>query len=99
MRDVILGNTARDDLQSIFNWLEPDTGATFARDYVRQIRDKCHSLANFPNRGELREDLAPDLRTIPFKRKATIAYKVDGNKITVLRILHHGRNPGRAFAD
>jgi plasmid stabilization system protein ParE len=37
------------------------------------------------------------LRTVPFERCATIAYRVADNEIEVLRILHGGRNLHRAL--
>ena len=94
---VVLRATARDDLRSIFEWLNQETGPEFARDYVRRIRDHCYSLGEFPNRGRSRADLAPGLRTILFERKAIIAYTIDEEGVHVVRVLHHGRDITGAF--
>jgi len=96
---VVLRATARDDLRSIFEWLNRETGPEFARDYVRQVRDHCYSLGEFPSRGRSRADIAPGLRTILFERRAIIAYMVDEEEVQVVRVLHQGRDITRAFQD
>lgn len=95
---VVLRASALDDLRSIFEWLERETGADFARDYVRRIRDSCQELQDFPNRGRLRADLAPGLRTILFERRAIIAYTVNAREVQIVRILHRGRDIDNALA-
>jgi len=94
---VVLRATARDDLRSIFEWLNRETGPEFARDYVRRIRDQCYSLGEFPNRGRSRAELAIGLRTTLFERKAIIAYTVNEEAVQVVRVLHQGRDITRAF--
>jgi toxin ParE1/3/4 len=95
---VVVRASARDDLRSIFEWLEPEAGPEFARDYVRCIRDRCYALGEFPNRGRARADIAPALRTILFEHKATIAYTVGAEEVQIVRILHHGRDIGSTFS-
>ena len=95
---VVLRPDAQADLNSIFNWAEQSAGPEQAHDYVRQIRRHYLDLRDFPNRGTDRSDLAPGLRTLAFKRRATIAYRVEGNAILVLRILHKGMDARRALA-
>lgn len=97
MPDVILSDIALNDLHSIFDWLEPETGATFARDYIRQIRDQCRSLADFPNRGRPHDHILTGMRTIGFERKATIVYIVEAEQVRILRVLHRGRDIDRSF--
>ena len=94
---VVLGASARDDLQSIFEWLEPQAGPEFARDYVRRIREQCSALGEFPNRGRSRADIAPALRTILFEHQAIIAYIAGVGEVQIVRILHHGRDIGSAL--
>jgi hypothetical protein len=36
--------------------------------------------------------MRPGLRTVGFKRKATIAFLVRADSVTILRIFNHGRN-------
>jgi toxin ParE1/3/4 len=57
----------------------------------------CARLADFPNRGSVRDDVRPGLRTIAFERRAVIVYFVEESEVRVARILHHGRDLHRAF--
>jgi toxin ParE1/3/4 len=43
-------------------------------------------------RGTLREDVRPGLRTIGFRRRATIAFAVEGDTVTILGIFHGGQD-------
>jgi toxin ParE1/3/4 len=96
-RRVVLRPEARADLKSIFDWVERATGPAHARDYIRRIRAHYLGLADFPKLGRDRSDLAPGLRTLAFERRATIAYLIEEDAIVILRILHKGRDQGRAF--
>ena len=80
---VVLRPDAKADLNSIFNWVEQSAGPEQAHDYVRQIRRHYLDLRDFPNRGTDRSDLAPGLRTLAFKRRAIITYRVEENAILV----------------
>jgi len=94
---VVLRASAIDDLKSIFAWIERGAGPETAKTYVQRIRDQCFSLGDFPNRGRPRPKLAPGLHTVVFERRAIIAYRVDKTTVQIVRILHHGRDPRRAF--
>jgi len=95
---VVLRPDARADLNSIFDWVEQSSGPERALDYVQQIRRHYLDLRDFPHRGTDRSDMAPGLRTLAFKRRATIAYMIQGDAVLILRILHKGRDAGRAFS-
>jgi toxin ParE1/3/4 len=51
----------------------------------------------FPERGRRRDDLRPGLLIIAFGRRATIAFHVAGDRITIDRVLYGGRDLTRAF--
>ena len=88
---------ARADLADIFAWVAERAGPEIALGYVERIRDTCRGLCDFPFRGSPRDDLAPGLRTVSFERRAVITYLVELEAVRIVRILHHGRDPGRAF--
>ena len=94
---VVLTATALDDLKSIFLYIADAAGIDIAEGYDRRIRGTCLSLADFPARGTPRDDLMPGLRSIAFERQATIAYRIEGRQVLILRILHHGRDPAQGF--
>jgi toxin ParE1/3/4 len=98
-RRIVLRPGARADLKSIFDWVEQAAGPEQALTYVERIRAHYLALVDFPKRGTDRSDLVPGLRTLAFERRATIAYTVEKDAVIVLRILHKGRDLGRALQD
>jgi toxin ParE1/3/4 len=88
---------AQTDLLGLFDYLADRFDLTNAQRYVEQIERTCLSLATMPNRGTERSDLRPGLRTMGFRRRVTIAFRVKGDSGSILRILYGGRSAERAF--
>lgn len=65
--------------------------------YVLRIRNACEKLADFPNRGTPHDALLAGLRSVPFERRVTIAYFVQGEEVIIARILYAGRDLTREF--
>lgn len=95
--DVRLGETAWRDLDEIYDWIADRSDPETARNYVGRILRFCGSLQDFPERGTPRKHLAPGVRTIAFEGRATVAYRSDKDKVTILRVLHYGRDLGSVF--
>jgi toxin ParE1/3/4 len=89
---------AQADLLVLFDYLAERFDMTGAQRYVEQIEETCLSLRTMPNRGTERSDLRPGLRTMGFRRRVTIAFRVKGNSVTILRILYGGRSVEVAFS-
>ena len=49
------------------------------------------SLQTFPERGTIRDRVLPGLRIIGFERTASIAFRVQGDTVEILRILRKGQ--------
>jgi toxin ParE1/3/4 len=97
MAEVVFAVSATDDLHAIYDRIDEGAGPEVAQAYVMRLHEVCLGLGNFPNRGTPRDDLAPGIRTIPFERRAVIAYQNEGARILILRIMHHGRDVGTDF--
>jgi toxin ParE1/3/4 len=95
---VRFSEQAWQDAEEIYNWIAAKADSTTAENYISRIIDFCETLRDFPNRGTPRDDIAPRLRTMSFERRATIAYIVEPDAVRILRVLHHGRDLGKAFA-
>lgn len=89
---VVFSPEAIQDFNDLYSYIVSDAGAPRARSYVGNIYDYCLSFETFPERGTRRDDLAPGLRTVGYHRRATIAFRIDGAEVTILRMFHHGRN-------
>ena len=94
---VDISRDAIDDLAEMHAYLLPLAGAVIARRYVIDIRAFCDRFAHFPERGTRRDDLRKGLRIVGYKRKVTIALRVDGDHVTILRVLGRGRDLAVAF--
>jgi toxin ParE1/3/4 len=88
---------ARADLLSLYEWIADQADPDTAFDYTRLIEAHAAKLATFPERGTPRDDLAKGVRTIPYRRRTVIAYRVLADAVEIVAIAHAGRDLGRAF--
>ncbi|SIT54460.1 putative plasmid stabilization protein [Mesorhizobium prunaredense] len=88
---VVFSAAAEKDVAELLAYLVPEAGERTARAWVDRLIVYCEGFATFPERGTRRDDIAPGLRTIGYRRRATIAFRGDGNVVVILRMLHGGR--------
>jgi len=89
---VVFAPEARQQLLSIQEYISAAANADVALAFTNSIVDYCESFVTFPHRGTLRNDIRPGLRTIGFRRRATIAFTVDSATITILGVFYGGRD-------
>jgi toxin ParE1/3/4 len=89
---VVMMREAIVDLQEIRRHIQSEAGSEIAGSYVTRIQQFCSRFDLFPERGAPRDDIRHGLRTAIFERRVTIAYRIDGPKVIILRILAPGRN-------
>lgn len=95
----VLAAAARDDLDSIWDYLADEVSIEVA-DYVsNRILGELRSLANFPNRGHLRTDLTS--KNVSFYKvfNYLIVYVAESEPLAVARILHGARDVKAILAD
>ena len=97
MAGVVFAESAQADLDDIFAWIADQAGLEVARSYTRRIEQFCRNMTPFPQRGTVRDDIRPGLRTVGFERRVTIAFTVVGDDLIILRILYAGRSLDLAF--
>lgn len=61
--------------------------------------DYCDGLGTFPERGTKRDDILPGLRVIGYRRRATIAFAIEPQKIVILGVFYGGQDFEAAFRD
>ena len=88
---------ARADLLALYDWIAEQADPDTAFEYTSKIESHTAKLANFPDRGTPRDDLVKGMRTIPYRRRTVIAYRVLGEEVEILVIVHGGRDFGRVF--
>jgi plasmid stabilization system protein ParE len=89
---VAFSPEAIQDFNDQYGYIVSDAGVLRARNYVGKLYDYCLSFETFPERGMRRDDIAPGLRIVGYRRRATIAFRIDGAEVTIVRVFHHGRN-------
>lgn len=68
------------DMVAIFRWIADQSSSQTAERFVMAIYDYCDDLADFPLRGRARDDLAPGLQVLGFRKRAVIAFTALENK-------------------
>jgi len=91
VKEPKLTDQAKADLREIWYSIASDRDERTADRVVTQIFDKCHSHAQFPESGRLREELSRGLRSFPV-RPYVVFYSPFEDTILVLRILHGRRD-------
>lgn len=65
--------------------------------YLDRVEAFLRSLSFGSERGTRRDDVRPGLRTVGFERRLTVAFVVDDNSVTVLRVFGAGRDWESSF--
>ena len=83
-------NKAEEDLIEIWMYIAVDN-PTAADKFLDQIDAKCVLLANNPGIGQVRSDIAPELRYFPVT-SYLILYREINQGIEVVRVVHGARH-------
>ena len=92
-REVVLRPAALADLKGLHDYIAKDSPANAAR-YVEAY---CMALADFPERGTLRDDIMTGLRIVGFRRRVNIGFVVLPNQVEIVGVLYGGRDLAQAF--
>ncbi|WP_300573191.1 type II toxin-antitoxin system RelE/ParE family toxin [Phenylobacterium sp.] len=90
-RTIAFSPEARNDLLALYDWIASEASPETAMSYIGRIERFISGFETAAERGTLRDDIRPGLRTIGFERRLTIAFVV-GEQVTILRLFHAGRN-------
>jgi len=91
-RSVTFSPAARDDVFAIYDYIATLAGSEVAYHYIQRIETFCLKLDLASQRGNKHDDVRKGLRTVGFERRLTIAFSVDEEQVTILRIHQKGRN-------
>jgi toxin ParE1/3/4 len=98
-REIVFSPEAREDLNSLYDFIGDRAGPQTAVAYTERIMSYCANFAVFPERGMRRDDIRPGLRIIGFERGVTIAFHVTRERVTIDRIFYGGQNWEALLAD
>ena len=91
---VIFSASAEVDLFAIYDYIARRAGTGIALQFVERIEAYCLGFENAPERATRRDDLRSGLRTVGFRRRATILFEVDrhAGKVIIHGVYYAGRN-------
>ena len=64
-RAVTFAPEARDDLFALYDWIADAIGVRTAIGYIERLETYCKAFSRASERGQLRNDIRPNLRIIP----------------------------------
>ncbi len=94
MKEPLITDEARNDLAEIWATIAEARDERTANRMNQKILASCRSKAQFPDTGQSRDEIAPGLRStavLPY----VVFFRLEGDTILVLRILHGRRDVGR----
>jgi toxin ParE1/3/4 len=96
---VVFTPRAERQLDSLYTYIADRSGETRAEDFVGSLVADCLTLRTYPERGTKRDDIRPNLRTMGFARRVTIAFSVDSaaKTVTIHGVFYGGQNFEQLF--
>lgn len=91
-RRVVFSPEAEAQLVALYRHIAAAASPAIARRFTNAITDYCEGFAAHSKRGTRRDDLRQGLRTVGFRRRVTIAFTVDDERVTVLGVFYGGQN-------
>lgn len=79
------------DLEDIFDYTEREFGIDQAIEYLSGFEGMFTKLVHNPELGKEREEIREGLRSL-LKEKHVVFYRILGNRIRIVRILHGSRD-------
>jgi toxin ParE1/3/4 len=89
---------AKQDLRDVWRGFAEFSGLKIADDRLKIIQQKFKQISQFPRSGRSREDLLPDLRSLP-ANEFIIFYRISKTHIEVVRVIHGRRDIDAIFND
>jgi toxin ParE1/3/4 len=90
MAQVVRSPRAEEDLQEIWLYIAADNVDAADR-VLDDLATKLLNLAEHPQMGASRPDIAPDVRLLPVGN-FLVLYRIHGHTVDVVRIVRGGRN-------
>jgi len=97
MRKIHKTDTARADLVEIISYISQDNPPAAYR-WLQSLNAELDTLLRFPGLGRPREELRPNLRSLPFGNYM-IYYAPTDDGITLIRVVHGARDIDQLLED
>ncbi|XBS69613.1 type II toxin-antitoxin system RelE/ParE family toxin [Acerihabitans sp. KWT182] len=96
---VVFAPEANKQLIALYDYIVDAASAAVAQSYTDGVVSYCESLAQFPYRGNRRDDLLPGLRITHYRKRTIIAIVVndEAQEVNITGIWHGGQQYESAF--
>ncbi|NSY16600.1 type II toxin-antitoxin system RelE/ParE family toxin [Neorhizobium sp. AL 9.2.2] len=88
---IILHPEAEREVAEFYDYVADRAGPTVAWTYVTKLRAFLNGLADFSERGTVRESEVPGIRIIGYRRSVSIAFVVRSSEVIILGLFFSGR--------
>lgn len=90
---VTYRETATADILDVYRWVyEVSLDPMTAERFTARLVAACERIGRVPHGGRPRDDLLPGLRTVPFEKRAVIAYLVEAETVVITNVFYGGRD-------
>lgn len=93
-----LTKPAIQDIEQIAEYIANQSGFDRADRFLNKLDAKFAKIAQFPNLGRQRNEILPDLRSLPINNYL-ILYMVIGEEVEILRVISGYRDLSALFTD
>jgi len=76
----------------LYDYIADEASPEIAARYTDAIVSYCESLCTFPRRGTMRDDVRPGLRITHYRKRAVIAFTVDGEQVSIIGVFYGGQD-------
>ena len=92
MHRVVFSPEASAQLVELYRYIAAASGPVIAAGYTDAIVAYCERLSLLPERGTRRDDVRPGLRLTHYRRRAMIAFAVDGDVVSIVGVFYGGQD-------
>ncbi|WP_213957763.1 MULTISPECIES: type II toxin-antitoxin system RelE/ParE family toxin [unclassified Variovorax] len=85
---VVFSPEAEDQLVALHHYIADAASPDIAMQYTEAIVSYCEGLSTFPHRGTRRDDVRPGLRMTNYRKRAVIAFGVDGEQVSIIGVFY-----------
>lgn len=89
---LVLTPRAKAQINSLYEYVAREGSLEIADRYIDALIQRIAGLTQFPHRGTSRDDLRVGLRTVPFRRRLTIAYAVKKGELRIIAVARAGQD-------
>lgn len=90
--EVVFAPEAEEQLAKLYRDVAERASPQVAERYVGAILDYCEGMQSVPHRGTRRDDIRSGLRITHYKRRAIIAFAVEGERVLILGVFYGGQD-------